>query len=94
MLNYTADFEEDDGGWESAGFVRIDNLLPQTFIVQVIEQGRNTRDTTIQRLKLDANSQGSLTLDLSGREKAVLVVSGATPFTTELASYQFEITSE
>ncbi len=94
LLNYTADFEEDDGGWESAGFVRIDNLLPQTFIVQVIEQGRNTRDTTIQRLKLDTNSQGSLTLDLSGREKAVLVVSGATPFTTELASYQFEITSE
>ena len=90
-LNYTADFEKDDGGWESAGFVRIDNLLPQAFIVQVIEQGRDSRDTSVQRLELGANNQGSLILDLSGREKAVLVVSGATPFTTELASYQFEI---
>ena len=90
-LDYAADFESDAGGWEGVGFVRIDNLLPQTFVVQVIEQGRQSQDTTVHHLTLDANNQGSLTLDLDRQEKAILVVSGATPFTTELASYQFEV---
>jgi len=47
--------------------------------------------TTIERLPLDTNNQGSLTLDLANGESAVLVISGTTPFTTEVASYQFEI---
>jgi hypothetical protein len=90
-LNYTANFEQDDGGWAGTGFVRIDNLLPQTFVVQVIKQGNSGKNTTVERMSLDANNQGSLTLNLSGSEKAVLVVSGTTPFTTEVASYQFEV---
>ncbi len=90
-LNYTADFETDAGGWEGTGFVRIDNLLPQTFVVQVIRQGRSGSDTTVERMELQANNQGSLTVTLGSGEKAVLVVSGTTPFTTELASYQFEV---
>ncbi len=87
-LNYTADFETGAGGWEAAGFVRMDNLLPQTFVVQVIRQGA---PTTIERMALDEHNQGSLTLDLADGEDAVLVVAGTTPFTTEVASYQFEI---
>jgi hypothetical protein len=42
-------------------------------------------------MQLDAANSGSITLNLSSGQKATLVVSGVTPFTTELASYQFEI---
>jgi hypothetical protein len=87
-LSYSEDFELGDGGWEGAGFVRIDNLLPQTFVVQVIRQGDTT---TVERLPLDAGNQGSVTLDLERNGRVILVVSGTTPFTTELAEYQFEV---
>ncbi len=91
-LGYAADFERDDGGWEGEGFVRMDNVLPQEFVVQVIRQGGTSAETTVERLALDADNAGRVTLDLGRGERAVLVVSGVTPFTTELASYQFEVT--
>ena len=87
-LNYATDFEKDAGGWTGEGFVRIDNLLPQEFVVQVISQGAQT---TVQKMTLDQNNQGSLPITLAAGDKAVLVVSGITPFTTELASYKFAI---
>jgi hypothetical protein len=90
-LNYSEDFESGDGDWNGEGFVRIDNVLPQKFIVQVIHHGNFSADTTIERMQLDAANSGSITLNLSSGQKATLVVSGVTPFTTELASYQFEI---
>jgi hypothetical protein len=30
-VNYSTDFEADDGGWTAVGFVRVNNVLPQTF---------------------------------------------------------------
>jgi hypothetical protein len=85
-LNYTQDFETDASDWQGEGFVRIDNILPQEFVVQVIHSGS---PDTVERLPL-TNNTGSITLDLS-EGPATLVVSGVTPFTTELASYQIEI---
>lgn len=90
-LNYKEDFESGDSGWDGAGFVRIDNVLPQQFIVQVIHHGASSRDTKVERMELDAANSGSLTLNLADSEKATLVISGVTPFTTEVASYQFEV---
>ncbi|MEP7356434.1 MAG: hypothetical protein ABI847_04295 [Anaerolineales bacterium] len=87
-LNYFTDFETDDGGWNGEGFVRMDNLLPQKFLVQVINQGG---ETTVQRVELDASNQGSATLSLGSGGSAIVVVSGITPFTTEEASYEFEV---
>jgi hypothetical protein len=87
-LDYSTDFEGDTGDWEETGFVRMDNLLPQTFIVQIIYQNG---ETTVERMPLDADNTGSLTLNLDSGEKATLVVLGTTPFTTEVASYQFEV---
>ena len=86
-LDYETDFEADEGGWDGEGFVRMDNLLPQHFLVQVIRQDG---ETTVERIALDGANQGNLTLDL-GSEGAILVVSGTTPFTTQPASYQFEV---
>ena len=30
-INYKSDFEADNGGWEGEGFVRVENVLPQTY---------------------------------------------------------------
>jgi hypothetical protein len=88
-LNYTEDFESGDGEWDGQGFVLIDNILPQKFVVQVI-QGQGS-GATVERLELDAANTGSVTLDIPGGEAVTLVVSGVTAFTTEVASYQFEV---
>ena len=87
-LSYATDFEKDDGGWVPEGFVRMDDLLPQEFVVQVITEGAQT---TVQRMTIDAHDQGSLPVTLGPNDKAVLVVSGVTPFTTQLATYQFAV---
>ena len=73
---------------ELDGFVRMDNLLPQEFIIQVIHQNG---DATVERVQLDASNHLSLDLDLSDGP-AILVVSGVTPFTTQRATYQFTVT--
>jgi immune inhibitor A len=88
-LNYSCDFEKDACGWQPEGFARIDNVLPQTFSVQVINISGD--QTTVTRVPLDANNQGSLPLNLKRGDRAILVVSGITPFTTEPASYEHEV---
>jgi immune inhibitor A len=88
-INYTCNVEQDNCGWDSKGFVRVDNVLPQNFVVQLIHQSGG--QTTVERLPLDANRQGSLSLNLKSRDTAILVVAGTTPFTTEEASFELEI---
>ncbi|MDI7275649.1 MAG: immune inhibitor A [Anaerolineae bacterium] len=82
--------ESELAGWEAEGFVRIDNELPQSFLVQVIEQGLEVR---IQRLRLDGGQRGILTVDGFGRgtQQAILAVSGLTRHTTETAGYRYSI---
>ena len=88
-INYACDFEKDSCGWDERGFVRVDNILPQMFVVQFIHQSGG--ETTVKRMPLDANRQGMLSVNLQKGDSAILVVSGATPFTTELASFELEI---
>lgn len=88
-IDYSCDFETDICGWGSQGFVRVDNVLPQTFVVQLIRKSGGR--TTVERLPLDASRQGSLSLNLESRDTAILVVSGTAPFTTEKASFELEI---
>jgi immune inhibitor A len=88
-IGYTCSFENDTCGWDGQGFARVDNVLPQRFVVQLIHQSGG--QTTVERLRLDANRQGSLSLDLKRGDTTTLVVSGTTPFTTEEASFELEI---
>lgn len=88
-INYSEGFEGGDGGWEAAGWARVDNVLPQSFRVQLIEFGSQTR---VRPVPLDENQSARIDLDLGGGvDSVVLVVSGTTPITTEMASYQFEV---
>lgn len=88
-IGYSSDFEDDEGGWIGEGFVRIQNRLPQTYRVTLIKQGS---ETTVEKVVLDERQTAEITLDLGGEvDEVVLVVSGVTRFTTQPASYRFQI---
>ena len=91
-LDYFTDFESDDGGWEGEGFVRIQNVLPQTFQLSLITYGA---EILVDRIELDPDNRASIDLDI-GRDvdSVVLVVSGTTPFTRQRADYQITIESK
>lgn len=84
---YSSDFEADDGGWEAKGFVRVQNVLPQTFGLALIL----TSDSSVTMIPLNPDQTADISISLQPGEKAYLVVSGTTRFTRELASYQIEI---
>ncbi len=88
-INFICNFEKDNCGWDGKGFVSMDNVLPQTFVVQLIHGSGGQR--VVERMQLDASNQGSLSLTLKDREAAILVISGTTPFTTETANFELEI---
>ena len=84
---YSSDFETDDGGWEAKGFVRVQNVLPQTFGLSLIL----TSDSSVTMIPLNPDQTAEISITLQSGQKAYLVVSGTTRFTRELASYQIEI---
>ncbi len=87
---YFTDFEDDDGGWVAEGFVRIQNVLPQTFRLALIQYGR---PVTVEYVTLDADNQVEIPLELGGSlNEVVLVVSGTTRFTRQPATYRFTFT--
>ncbi len=90
-LDYRDDAESSDGGWQAAGFARVDNLLPQRFIVQLVSFEPGGKVTQIQRMELDESQRGQLAVPGLGTEveRAVLIVSGIAPVTTEVANYEY-----
>jgi hypothetical protein len=87
-INYTSDFETDDGGWQADGFARVENVLPQTYGLSLIVKGANT---TVTRIPLNADQTASIPFSLKEGEEAILIVTGTTRFTTHGAAYQIEI---
>ena len=90
QINYQTNFEQDSGGWDGAGFVRISNALPQTYRLSLISIGGTT---TVQPITLNADQTANIPLKIGGdvREE-VLVVSGTTRFTRQETSYQISVT--
>jgi hypothetical protein len=89
VINYNTDFEKDDGGWQAKGFVRIQNTLPQTFSLSLIEQGKTT---TVKTLQTKPDETLSLLIQLGGDvNDDVLVIGGTTRFTRQEANYQFRL---
>jgi hypothetical protein len=83
------DDAESDNGWQSAGFLRVDDELPQHFIVQVVEQDSGDV-VTVRRVDLDSANDAEIRIPDSVK-RATIVVSGATVGTTEPAGYRWEI---
>jgi hypothetical protein len=91
VVGYSTDFETDNGGWEAAGFARVQNILPQTFRVALITNSSNGTTVQIIPVALDQTADIPLTIGQNGVNDVVLVISGTTRFTRELAGYQLEI---
>jgi immune inhibitor A len=86
---YSSDFENDNGGWDAAGFVRIENSLPQTYRIELIQEGKST---TVSYVSLSDTQTASIPLNITGDVKdVVLVVSGSTRFTRQEANYSISI---
>lgn len=86
-INYFSDFESDDGGWQAEGFVRIQNLLPQTYRVSLVQK---SNPTTVQTYTVAAGE--TLSIPVSGNQgTATLIISGTTRATRQLARYQFRL---
>lgn len=87
-LGYEYDTETDDG-WEAEGFIRMENILPQRWIVQVIEfAGWETR---VHKIELDEEQKGEWLIDGDEVDRVVLVISALAPSTTEVAPYKYEV---
>ena len=88
-LGYSYDAET-AGEWEATGFIRSNNIVPQEWIVQVIEFGA---ETTIEEMELEKTREGRLVIEGFGDdvERAVLVISALAPSTTQIASYEYSV---
>ncbi|PKN94368.1 MAG: hypothetical protein CVU44_04600 [Chloroflexi bacterium HGW-Chloroflexi-6] len=88
-IEYFADFESDDGGWQADGFARIQNLLPQTFRLALIYKGDTIR---VENITLPADQAIEIPISIGGDvDEIILTVSGTTRFTRELGAYSVEI---
>jgi len=87
-IGYFTDLENDDGGWVSDGFARISNELPQTFRVSLITFDGTT---TVLPLTLSETNTSSIELSLDSTDEVILVISGTTPYTNQIASYQIDL---
>jgi len=88
-IGYQSNLENDTGGWESEGFVRVENELPQRYSVSLLSIGKQT---SVHTLTLDENNSTQLEFTVDADvERIVLVVSGTTPVTREKAPYYVSI---
>ncbi|GAB4560015.1 MAG: immune inhibitor A [Anaerolineae bacterium] len=91
-IGYESDFESDDGGWISEGWIRTDNVLPQRWLVQIVEAD-SREGIVVRRLDVGADGRGQAVISGLGRngKTAALVISAITPVTTEPAPYRYSI---
>ena len=81
---HIAQVPTDDGAWQADGFVRLDGSIEQHFIVQAVTNGAGT---DVQRLKLDENNHGSLSVP-AGALSVTVIVSGTTDGIRTPAEFQ------
>ena len=92
QLGYQTNFEADNGGWQLDGFTRIENQIPQTFLVsEILKSGNQTVIKKFQTasgvpltIKINPETDGS---------EVVFVISGSSRYTRQKASYRVEIIS-
>ena len=92
-IGYFTDFETDNGGWVNEGFVRIENILPQTYRLALIHLDAVPRVEYLT-IPTDNSLETSITIGPNGSQRIILVVSGTTRFTRQLAEYQFDLKPE
>ncbi|MFZ2097076.1 MAG: hypothetical protein WAV05_10600, partial [Anaerolineales bacterium] len=88
-IGYSTNFETDNAGWQAEGWARIQNILPQTYALALISVGDTT---SVQYISLDPDITADIPFTVGkGVDNVVLVVSGTTQFTRQLAPYRFSV---
>jgi bacillopeptidase F (M6 metalloprotease family) len=91
-IGYSDDGESGTGGWDATGWVLTDNKLTQSWLVQLLQVGKDK--ITVERMDVGTDGRGQLTVDDLGKlDEALLVISGLAPVTTEPARYSYTITT-
>jgi immune inhibitor A len=90
-IKYSTDFETEDASWQADGFARIENTVPQTFRLALITESSNGTNVQIISVAPDQSADIPLTIGQNGVKDVILVVTGTTRFTRELAPYQLTI---
>ncbi len=88
-VNYSSDFETDDGGWVANGFARVENALPQTFRLSLIL--KTSSGTTVRYVPVSADETADIPLSLNPGDSAVLIVTGTQRFTRLPAAYTIQV---
>jgi len=90
-IGYSADFEADDGGWRSNGFILTDNRLPQRSWIQAVQFVGGQPNIT----RWMADSAAVFRLDLlPGVERVLLAISPFAPLTSVSMPYLLNITGQ
>ena len=86
------DDAEDDRGWAAEGFLRIDNTLPQEYVVRIIEKDADNR-VSVHDFGLEHDNAGEAVLKGFGARlhSAVVVVAPATRGTHQPAEYTLTV---
>ena len=88
-----SDDAETDGDWEARGFFRTDGILPQYYIVQLVRYVDGM--PSVERVMVRGHDEVEVSFSLGryGQElqSATLIVSGATPVTTEVAHFNIRL---
>jgi hypothetical protein len=88
-IGYSTDFESDDTSWQAEGWARIQNVLPQSYGLALISIGDIT---TVQNITLKPDITADIPFTIGdGVDNVVLVVSGTTRFTRQIAPYRFRV---
>lgn len=89
-IGYEETFEASDGGWVTNGFTRIQNNIPQTFLVSIIT---SNPELLVKKFTVEAGEELDLQLDPNCfGEDPILVVSGSSRFTRQDAQYTITLT--
>lgn len=85
-IGYHTSFESKDLQWAGEGFVRVNHLLPQIFsVAAIIDYGD---EKMVEYLTLDEANQLDYSIESNVAENVIFVISGATRFVFEKASYE------
>ncbi|MBA4384648.1 MAG: hypothetical protein C0410_07920 [Anaerolinea sp.] len=89
-IGYEETFETGDGGWVTDGFSRIQNIIPQTFLVSIIT---SSPEKSIKKYTVSAGEELDLMLDPNCySDDPILVVSGSSRYTRQKAQYTITLT--
>jgi len=88
-VGYFTDFEEGEDGWQGDGWLRMDNVLPQTYHLSLITSGD---ETSVFQIPLENDLSAEYTLNIGDQiDHVVLVVSGTSRFSRQKAAYRIQI---